>query len=251
MVNAPSSEEYERILLKLDSIVTDKARAILKMHYGLPDHAGTTLEIARAAGVTDQIVVHSTYANLAKRFCRKLGIEPDLRPDDSARWWSVWSVGYNSPRGFVWQLHPKVVLALERLGWVDQPHYFSPDEVGVPVAVLTEGAVRQVWVNAYERNPEARRRCIEHYGAQCVACGFDFGKAYGREADGFIHVHHIRKIADIAKEYIIDPVADLRPVCANCHAVIHLGNGCRSIDELRAMLSGVLREYAHFRRELI
>jgi hypothetical protein len=31
----------------------------------------------------------------------------------------------------------------------------------------------------------------------------------------------------------VDPVADLRPVCPNCHAVIHLGGACRSIDEVR------------------
>jgi hypothetical protein len=31
---------------------------------------------------------------------------------------------------------------------------------------LVEGAVRCVSVDAYERNPEARRRCIEHHGAK-------------------------------------------------------------------------------------
>jgi putative restriction endonuclease len=32
-----------------------------------------------------------------------------------------------------------------------------------------EGAVRRVSINAYERNPDARRACVSRYGAQCAA----------------------------------------------------------------------------------
>lgn len=42
------------------------------------------------------------------------------------------------------------------------------------VEIFREGSIHQVTVNAYERNPEARRKCIAHYGARCCACGFDF-----------------------------------------------------------------------------
>src|SRR5690606_14340551 len=38
-----------------------------------------------------------------------------------------------------------------------------PDELD-STDVLTEGAARSVVVNAHERNPEARQRCIEHFG---------------------------------------------------------------------------------------
>jgi 5-methylcytosine-specific restriction protein A len=76
--------------------------------------------------------------------------------------------------------------------------------------------------NACERNLEARRRCIEHYGARCVVCGLDFGKVYGEVAEGLIHVHHLKPISEVGESYVIDPVEDLRPVCPNCHAVIHL-----------------------------
>lgn len=37
-----------------------------------------------------------------------------------------------------------------------------------------EGRVQQIYVNKYERNPSARRECIEHHGAVCKVCGFDF-----------------------------------------------------------------------------
>ena len=117
---------------------------------------------------------------------------------------------------------------------VDQP---LPEEV-VPTPGLLEGAVRTVTVNAYERNPEARRRCVAHYGPTCVVCGFNFAAAYGPLAAGYIHVHHIMPLAEIGEEYEVDPVADLRPVCPNCHAVIHLGGVCRSIEEVQALVTG-------------
>ena len=103
-------------------------------------------------------------------------------------------------------------------------------------STFREGSKRQVVVNAYERNPVARQESIDHYGAVCVECGFNFLKSFGPDADGFIHVHHITPLSEIGAEYTIDPVNDLRPVCPNCHAVIHLGDVTRSIDEVREMI---------------
>jgi predicted HNH restriction endonuclease len=99
-----------------------------------------------------------------------------------------------------------------------------------------EGSVCRITVNAYERNPIARAKCIEHYGSKCVICGFDFGDTFGEFARGFIHVHHTKPLSDIREQYEVDPIADLRPVCPNCHAAIHLGSTCRSIDEVSTML---------------
>jgi predicted HNH restriction endonuclease len=103
-------------------------------------------------------------------------------------------------------------------------------------AGLVEGEVCQVVINAYERNPIARSRCIAHYGPSCVVCGFNFGAVYGPLAEGFIHVHHVKPMSEIGAAYEVDPVADLRPVCPNCHAVIHLGGECRSIEAVRQLL---------------
>lgn len=106
----------------------------------------------------------------------------------------------------------------------------------LPDQPLTEGAARQVLVNRYERDPLARRRCVAHYGSKCAACGFNFGAVYGPIADGFIHVHHLKPLSEIGSEYVVDPIIDLRPVCPNCHAVIHLGGGCRSIEQVQQLL---------------
>jgi 5-methylcytosine-specific restriction enzyme A len=100
-----------------------------------------------------------------------------------------------------------------------------------------EGAVRQIVVNAYERNPEARKRCIEHYGAQCIVCGVDLGKKYGEKAEGLIHVHHLKPLSLVNTTYEVDPINDLRPVCPNCHAVIHRCNPPYTIEEVRTFLN--------------
>ena len=103
---------------------------------------------------------------------------------------------------------------------------------------LLEGRPVDVQATIYERNPMARQKCIRHYGVSCFVCGFNFGAAYGSAAKNYVQVHHLKPIAAIGKEYVIDPIEDLRPVCANCHAVIHLRQPPFSIDEVKDMLAG-------------
>ncbi|MGH7929727.1 MAG: HNH endonuclease, partial [Candidatus Binatia bacterium] len=55
---------------------------------------------------------------------------------------------------------------------------------------FVEGAVREVVVNAFERDRRARAACIAHYACACQVYGFDFERAYGTVASGLIHVHH-------------------------------------------------------------
>lgn len=100
-----------------------------------------------------------------------------------------------------------------------------------------EGALRQIWVNAYERSREAREACLRQLGTKCKACLVDLGERYGEIGEGFIHVHHIRQLADIGDEYVLDPVADLVPVCPNCHAMLHRRRPPFSVRELRSMIT--------------
>jgi len=101
---------------------------------------------------------------------------------------------------------------------------------------LYEGAVRRITVNAYERNAIAREKCIQHYGTACAVCGFSFAAFYGPITDGFIHVHHLRPLSEVTSSYKVDYFADLRPVCPNCHAVIHMGGATRTIEEVQALI---------------
>lgn len=112
-----------------------------------------------------------------------------------------------------------------------------PDEVSEST-VHTEGSVKQVIINRYERDPDARDKCIGHYGLKCQVCDFDFEKVYGDLGAGFIHVHHLVQLSDIQEEYIVDPIKDLRPVCPNCHAMIHKRKKKPyTIDELKDIIN--------------
>lgn len=116
-----------------------------------------------------------------------------------------------------------------------------PDEVPNTIEIF-EGAKKQITVNAYERNTKARQKCIKHYGTECFVCSFDFERTYGERGKEFIHVHHLIQLATIGREYQVDPIEDLRPVCPNCHAMLHR-NPFFTIDQLKSSLTlGVSRQ---------
>jgi 5-methylcytosine-specific restriction enzyme A len=99
-----------------------------------------------------------------------------------------------------------------------------------------EGAVRQVLINAYERDRTARQVCISHYGLACVACDLRLEQRYGAVGAGFIHVHHLVPLSELGSGYKLDPIRDLRPVCPNCHAMLHRQRPPLSIEELRRII---------------
>lgn len=99
-----------------------------------------------------------------------------------------------------------------------------------------EGTVRQVTVNAYERDRRARNECVHIHGARCKVCDFDFGEHYGNLGEGFIHVHHLTPISCVEGPYEVDPKTELLPVCPNCHAMLHRVNPPLGIDELKSRL---------------
>lgn len=117
------------------------------------------------------------------------------------------------------------------------PSPVFPDERDISSGII-EGTVKAVNVNIHERNPAARQKCIEYHGTVCSVCGVDLGDIYGKEFSGKIHVHHLNPIHEYNGEHKIDPINDLRPVCPNCHMVIH----CRqdkpySIEEVREFMN--------------
>jgi 5-methylcytosine-specific restriction endonuclease McrA len=116
-------------------------------------------------------------------------------------------------------------------------HHLQPlaEEI-TEIKEYPEGTATKVLINSYERNPKARAKCIEFHGARCCICGFDFEAAYGRIGTGYIHVHHLTPLSSITKEYRVDPKKDLRPVCPNCHAIIHRKNPPFTIEEVRNLL---------------
>ena len=112
-----------------------------------------------------------------------------------------------------------------------------PEELQVSQK-FPEGAVRTVLVNAYERSRDARAACIEHFGLTCAACGLTMAELYGTLGEGVIHVHHLRELASLGKQYEVDPIQDLCPVCPNCHAILHTSSPAMTIVKLREVLAG-------------
>ncbi|CAN7595211.1 HNH endonuclease [Variovorax paradoxus] len=113
----------------------------------------------------------------------------------------------------------------------DDEGFLYPDE-------HFEGEGKQVVVNAYERDQGARRACIARYGPVCQACDLDFESVYGDIGRDFIHVHHLVALASgggVARR--VDGVRDLRPVCPNCHAMLHRTEPSCSIGELRERMA--------------
>lgn len=102
---------------------------------------------------------------------------------------------------------------------------------------LHEGSLITVELTKYERNREARLLCIKHHGAKCAVCGFDFGETYGDDFKGMIEVHHIKPLHTIKKDYVVDPINDLVPVCPNCHSAIHSKkDGFYTIEEMKEFI---------------
>jgi 5-methylcytosine-specific restriction protein A len=142
-----------------------------------------------------------------------------------------------TPQGSGFRILPAVSAALDA-AWARRTgagFLQGPDEL-VSDLPLVEGAQQTVTVNAYERNPEARRRCLAHYGHRCFVCDFSFEEVYGDYVRRYIHVHHIVPVSAIGESYVVDPIRDLRPLCPNCHAAIHRTNPIISPEDLRDLI---------------
>ncbi len=143
------------------------------------------------------------------------------------------------------ELHTQFELAEARKRLVDfsesaaseakQRERLYPDEL-TPGELVPDGGLKQVRVNAYERNQSARRKCLSHHGARCMVCDLDFEARYGNIGRGFIHVHHTVPLASVPEGYRLDPLTDLVPVCPNCHAMLHRTAVVLSVAELKERL---------------
>lgn len=109
------------------------------------------------------------------------------------------------------------------------------ETIDTPITFV-EGSATQVIQTRYERNAYARKECLKHYGYSCSVCDFNFERFYGNLGYKFIHVHHLRQIATIKQEYEVNPIHDLRPVCPNCHSMLHKQNPPLTIEELKDLI---------------
>lgn len=223
-----STDEYVRALTELK--LTDHQLDMLRIHFASPGHVITARQLGLAMGYENWKPINIHYGRLGRLIGEKLGLPSDEKL-------SVICTFSKDSSGDECELtlRDEMVTALEKLGVVAGD--FAPLQEEMPITKeLAEGAAYQVQVNAYERNPIARAKAIAHHGLCCGICGFRFGDVYGQHAEKYIQVHHLIPLSSIKSEYVVDPINDLLPVCANCHAVIHLKSPPYTPDEMKEML---------------
>jgi 5-methylcytosine-specific restriction enzyme A len=227
-----SVEEYK---IALSQPLTKTQLQMLRLNYAAPDSAITALQMSRGMGWQNRGAANMHYGKLGRLFAERIGHEIEPWIDGSVAPLLVLA-DFHGSNDVEWLMWENLCIALEELQIVSSEENLFPEDVTTN-DILIEGLTYTTTVNAFERNPNARKICIEFYGFCCVICNFDFEKIYGETMYQFIHVHHLRPLSEIREEYIINPIEDLRPVCPNCHAVIHSKRPAYTIKEVKAMLN--------------
>lgn len=213
--------------------------SIFQALYSFPGHKAPASQIGRILGYSGKYSaspLNLEIGRYAKRIAKYYDVDFSIRSNREYKYWDLFFDGWDEEPLFIWQLSPELKSALERTDLTGE--IFYPGEIRKNLQeVLTEGLQKTIVVNSYERNPEARRRCIDFWKPVCSVCSFDFEKTYGDIGKGFIHVHHVTPLSDIKKVYQVDPVNDLRPVCPNCHAMLHKTDPPFTVEQLKSILN--------------
>ncbi len=253
--------------LKSTQKLTDTRLKMLGVHYNSPNFDLTATELALHMGWEDKITANGNYGKLGAFFENYLGpcsvCYDDGKPMNVAHLVTFWNDGEE----WHWIMRRGLRKALEILEIVKPKNEVSnPEKDQVMITDQSvkkveieyandinepellgsgkqfEGAKTTKIVNAYERNPKARQKCLEIKGTICHACKIPLTDIYGPIAEGFIHVHHIKPLSEIGEKYEVNAETDLVPVCPNCHAMLHLGKTTRTIDELREIIKQIKKQ---------
>lgn len=136
-------------------------------------------------------------------------------------------------RGYHWNCE-----VIERIRNASK-HEINWDEETVQEEIVgtTEGKRTVYYTTKYERSSKNREAAIRIHGTKCMICGFDFGQKYGELGKGYIEVHHIKPLATLEQEVVINPETDLICVCANCHRMLHrFKNYIVTVEELKCIV---------------
>jgi predicted HNH restriction endonuclease len=102
-----------------------------------------------------------------------------------------------------------------------------------PVEKMNEEDIRSL-VKSFEQNDAARKACIEYHGNSCSVCGFRYDNIFNEE---YLQTHFVAPLQNVLKSRTLDPISDLRPICAYCHEKIHSYEPNLSIEELKVLMS--------------
>lgn len=237
MVTKLSTSQWTEILQD-ETLTKEFDLAIFQAFYSFDKHTAYASQAGRIlgnSGKSPHSSINLEIGRYAKRIAKYYDINFSERKNLQFKYWDLFFNGWEDGKYFVWQLKEELVEALQETGLTGDEQY--PEEIPMDDQHgLFEGAKKTIIVNAFERNAKARQLCIMHYGSICIVCDFDFEKTYGELGKGFIHVHHLTPIADIGEHYEVDPIKDMRPVCPNCHAMLHRDEPPLTIEELKSLI---------------
>lgn len=235
------NDEIQEILdlLEMEKFLSLSEKKLLSAIYDFPNCSATAPQLAKALGYSHYGAANLLVGKTGKKFMGNSVLIPLYYYNDKDRtpeWFSVIFNGEQTNEGYLWTLKPEFKAALDRCSWIND--FSIPEEIDPSEAKgLTEGAVKTRFVNAYERSRKAKELCLKKYGCyKCKVCGFDFEEHYGELGKNYIHVHHLKPLSEIGKEYEIDPETDLAPVCPNCHAMLHRREPALTIEELKQII---------------
>ncbi|WP_156937111.1 HNH endonuclease [Bradyrhizobium sp. WSM2254] len=104
---------------------------------------------------------------------------------------------------------------------------------------FSEGEPRRSFRNHRHRERRARRAKLQEAVrlkgrliCDVPNCGFDFQERYGSLGEGYAQVHHLKPLASQTSSGTKTKLSDLAVVCANCHAMIHVGGENRPLEGL-------------------
>lgn len=221
----------EQYISAIRNALSERQIEILKFLFDFPFSRATAKELAQLLSPENPnpIVASGQIGKIGKSISTFLSIVPEIYfngHDDVPAYFLL--IGpYDEKNG--WQMNPNLKEAFLQF------NTFVPAE-NVTQKTYIEGIPTQVTLTKHERNPTARKKCIEYFGLSCVLCGFNFEKTYGEIGKDFIHIHHLLQISTIGIAYEIDPIKDLRPVCPNCHSIIHKHKTAHTMDEMVELL---------------
>ena len=206
-------------ILQNRNLTKDFDLEILRVLNSFEDHKTSAGGIGINLGIAFQ-VINSEIGRYAKRIAEEYPLRFTIRENGKEKYWDLFFNGWDEGSKFIWQLKPELIEALEVVGI----EHTVIEEESIPEELPTEnqealfeGLKKTIVVNSYERNAKARQICIDYWGCVCAVCDFDFEEFYGEIGKDFIHVHHLKPIAEVGVEYQINPINDLIPVCPNCH----------------------------------
>jgi 5-methylcytosine-specific restriction protein A len=192
------------------------------------DHRFLHKELANHLGIP-QVTLNGEFGKLGHHVYTILGRHP-VGQQAASQWCSElvefkWSVD-----GWIWIAQERFIKALEDI-------FMDEVETGTIIPeTFSEGGSAQRKITIFERSQIAREACLKEFGAGCFICQFDFGERYGSRFGGRIHVHHITPVSSRRTKYELDPRQDLRPVCPNCHYVLHLKDPPYTVEEVQVFI---------------